>query len=85
MVLDSRPIRPIDWVGGYVGGTADFGGSDFLDMQDMVAILQYKATPQQYEEWQDYASDNQYKPDTIRLGKWLAGAKPKNWKENNKQ
>lgn len=63
--------REIYWVGGEIGGTCDYEGSDFLTPEQMALIIQHEMTYEQYAEWRD--SNNDHPEKWINLNSWLMG------------
>lgn len=61
------------WVGDYVGGTCDFGDTDFLSPIDMVVILDNNVTYEQYAEWRDANINNIERKGFINLFAWIKG------------
>lgn len=61
------------WIGGNVGGVCDFDDADVLNAEDMVRVIEYNVTYEQYSEWREANLDNQY----INLKSWLMGARHK--------
>lgn len=63
------------WVGDYVGGTCDFGDTDFLSPIDMVVILDNNVTYEQYAEWRDANINNIERKGFINLESWIMGCR----------
>lgn len=63
------------WVGDYVGGTCDFGDTDFLSPIDMVVILDNNVTYEQYAEWRDANINNIERKGFINLFAWIKGCR----------
>lgn len=77
-------IRQTYWIGGVCGGLCGFG-TDFLSPEEMVLIIQYEVTYEQYVEWREANLANESK---INLQSWLKGARhsmQKDKKANNER
>ncbi len=59
------------WVGDNVGGMCDFGDDDFINCDEMVLILQYGITYDDYKEW-EYANLD-HPGMYINLHSWCMG------------
>lgn len=76
--------RQTYWIGGVCGGLCGFG-TDFLSPEEMVLIIQYEVTYEQYVEWREANLANESK---INLQSWLKGARhsmQKDKKANNER
>ena len=68
------------WIGDEVGGACDFEDCDVLNPEDMVRIIEYGLTYDEYAEWRDAnLDDGRY----INLKSWLMGARHEMFKEKN--
>lgn len=63
------------WVDDYVGGTCDFGDTDFLSPIDMVVILDKNVTYEQYAEWLDANINNIERKGFVNLESWIMGCR----------
>ena len=75
-------IRQTCWIGGVCGGLCCFD-TDLLSPEEMVLIIQYEVTYEQYAEWREANIANESKID---LQSWLKGARhsmQKDKKANN--
>lgn len=63
------------WVDDDVGGTCDFGDTDFLSPIDMVVILDNNVTYEQYAEWRDANINNIERKGFINLFAWITGCR----------
>lgn len=75
-------IRQTFWIGGVCGGLCCFD-TDLLSPEEMVLIIQYEVTYEQYAEWREANLANESKID---LQSWLKGARlsmQKDKKANN--
>lgn len=63
------------WVDDYVGGTCDFGDTDFLSPIDMVVILDNNVTYEQHAEWRDANINNIERKGFINLFAWIKGCR----------
>ena len=64
-------IRQTCWIGGVCGGLCCFD-IDLLSPEEMVLIIQYEVTYEQYVEWQEANFANESK---INLQSWLKGTR----------
>ena len=64
--------RSFYWVGGEVGGACDFDGTDVLNPEDMVFIIENGLDYDQYEEWHCANLDHD---KYINLKSWLMGCR----------
>lgn len=64
-------IRQTCWIGGVCGGLCCFD-TDLLSPEEMVLIIQYEVTYEQYAEWREANLANESKID---LQLWLKGAR----------
>lgn len=60
------------WIGDEVGGACDFEGTDVLNPEDMVRIIENGLTYDEYAEWRNANLDNNR---YINLQSWLKGAR----------
>lgn len=63
------------WVGDVVGGSCDFGDTDFLTPEDMVLLLEYGVTYDDYVEWRDANIKHAETKGNINLKSWLRGCR----------
>ena len=61
------------WVGNEVGGTYDFGDTDFLTPEEMMLILLHHMTYEDYSAWREGNLDDT--EHYINLRSWLMGAR----------
>ena len=63
------------WVANDIGGSCDFGDTDFLTPEEMVLILKANLTYDEYAEWRDanikYGDTKGY----INLKSWIKGCR----------
>ena len=71
-------IRQTCWIGGVCGGLCCFD-IDLLSPEEMVLIIQYEVTYEQYAEWREANLANESKID---LQLWLKGARLSMQKDN---
>lgn len=71
------------WISEEVGGVCDFGGVDLLCPDDMVCIIGYSISYDEYVEWRDAILDHHMH---INLKSWLMGVRHEmlNKNENDK-
>lgn len=78
------------WVADFVGGSCDFGDTDFLTPEDMVVILESGMTYDKYVEWRDANIKYGETKGFINLRSWLMGCrhdlmKPKKKEDDGKR
>lgn len=61
------------WVGDHHGGICCFDDTDYLNVEDMILILEQDVTYDQYAEWHNAELDHPYQH--INLRSWLMGAR----------
>ena len=71
-------IRTWYWIGDDVGGMCDFEGTDIINAEDMVRIIEHHLTYDEYAEWRNANLDNNR---YINLKSWLMGARHDMFKE----
>lgn len=71
------------WISEEVGGVCDFGGVDILSCNDMLGIIGYSISYDEYAEWINAILDHDM---CINLKSWLMGVRYErlNKNENNK-
>lgn len=69
------------WVGEHHGGICCFDDTDYLNVEDMILILEQDITYDQYSEWRNAELDH---PDQhINLRSWLMGARHEMLRNDN--
>lgn len=63
------------WVDDYVGGTCDFGDTDFLTPEEMVLILKHGISYDDYVEWREANIKYGDTKGRIKLKSWLRGCR----------
>lgn len=61
------------WVANSVGGSCDFGDTDFLTPDEMVLILEHHLTYDEYADWRDANINNIERTGFINLQSWIVG------------
>lgn len=71
------------WVSDEIGSTFAYGDNYFLNMEEIVLLvdngIDFDEFNEWYEQWTDFDSDNR-----INLRSWLMGARPGMFKEEKK-
>ena len=67
--------RSYYWVGNEIGGSCDFQDTDFLTPEEMVLVLDYRMTYDQYCEWRDANLEYSDTKGYINLRSWLVGCR----------
>ena len=67
------------WIGDDVGGMCDFEGTDIINAEDMVRIIEHRMTYDEYADWRNANLDNNR---YINLKSWLMGARHEMFKEH---
>ena len=60
------------WISEEVGGVCDFGGVDILNLNDMMSIICFFISYDEYAEWRDAILDHHM---YINLKSWLMGVR----------
>lgn len=60
------------WIGDEIGGLCCFDDYDYLNMTEMVLIMEKGISYEQYAEWRDANIENE---KTINLRSWFMGAR----------
>lgn len=68
------------WIADEVGGACDFEEVDVLNPEDMVRILEYKISYDEYAEWREANLDH---ARYINLKSWLMGARHEMFKDKD--
>lgn len=63
------------WVADEVGGICDFGDTDFLTPEDMVLLLEYGVSYDDYVEWREANVKYGETKGFINLKSWLRGCR----------
>lgn len=63
------------WVANRVGGSCDFGDTDFLTPEEMVLILEHHLTYDEYADWRDANINNIERKGFINLKSWIMGCR----------
>lgn len=61
------------WIGDHNGGICCFDDTDYLNVEDMILILEENVTYEQYEEW--HCAELDHPERHINLRSWLMGAR----------